>query len=45
MSKKNKKELIKEFQEKVCKECKSFIFCGEECMCVEFEKYKKENYE
>ena len=40
---KTKKELIKEFQEKVCKNCKSYIFCGGEVIpCKEFEKYKKE---
>lgn len=43
--KKSLKELIKEFQETVCKECKSYVFCGGECMCIHFEKYKKENYE
>ena len=41
----SKKELIKEFQEKYCKECKSYIFCGGECMCIDFEKFKKEKKE
>lgn len=43
MSKKSIKELVKEFQEKYCKDCKSYFFCGGECACVHFEKFKKEN--
>lgn len=44
MTAKEKKELIKEFQEKICKNCKSYIFCGGECMymCIDFEKFVKE---
>lgn len=42
MARKEMRELIKEFQETVCKTCKSYFFCGDECMCVHFEKYKKE---
>lgn len=43
MSKKSIKELIKEFQETVCKTCKSYIFCGGECIpCVEYAKFLKE---
>ena len=42
MSKKITKELIKEFQEKYCKVCKSYVFCGGECVCVDFEKFLKE---
>jgi radical SAM protein with 4Fe4S-binding SPASM domain len=34
-----KKELIKEFQETVCVNCKSYVFCGGECMCIHFEKF------
>lgn len=39
MSKKITKELIKEFQETVCKDCNGYAFCGGECMCVHFEKF------
>ena len=42
MDRNKMRELIKEFQETVCKTCKSYFFCGGECMCVHFEKYKKE---
>ena len=44
MNKKSMKELVKEFQEKYCKDCKSYAFCGGECvLCVHFEKFLKEN--
>ena len=39
---KSKKELIKEFQETVCPNCKSYFFCGGECVCIPFEKFIKE---
>ena len=35
------KELIKEFQDTVCPKCDSYIFCGGECQCVDFEKFIK----
>jgi radical SAM protein with 4Fe4S-binding SPASM domain len=41
MSKKLK-EIIKEFQEKYCTKCKSYVFCGGECTCVDFAKFRKE---
>lgn len=36
------KELIKEFQEKYCTKCSSYVFCGGECICVQFEKFLEE---
>ena len=43
MSRKTRKQLNKEFMETVCKNCKSYIFCGAELvLCKEYEKYIKE---
>ena len=36
------KELIEEFQKKYCGGCKSYFFCGGECMCVHFDNFIKE---
>lgn len=36
------KELIEEFIKTYCSECKSYVFCGGECTCVQFEKFLKE---
>ena len=36
------KELIEEFIRTYCPECKSYVFCGGECTCVQFEKFLKE---
>jgi hypothetical protein len=39
------KEIIKEFQEKYCNKCKSYVFCASEfigCGCVDFEKFIKD---
>lgn len=37
------KELIKEFQEKVCPKCSGYFFCGGEIIgCIEFKKFLKE---
>lgn len=43
MNLKYNKELIKEFQEKICKNCNSYFFCGGEVgPCVHWEKFLKD---
>ena len=38
-----KKELIKEFQNKFCSNCKAYVVCGAElASCPDFEKFLKE---
>lgn len=39
------KELIKEFQDKYCNNCKSYALCGGDligCGCIDFENFLKE---
>lgn len=36
------KELIEEFIKTYCPKCKSYVFCGGECTCIQFEKFLKE---
>lgn len=40
----SKKELIKEFTEKYCKNCSSYVFCAGEMIlsCKEFNKFQNE---
>lgn len=40
----SKKELIKEFTEKHCKNCNSYVFCGGEMIlaCKKFNEFQKE---
>lgn len=46
INKDKRKQIIKDFQEKCCKTCKSYFACGGERVgpngCLEFERYIKD---